>query len=757
MVGNVGLAGYNDVKNVIISMLDLQNLTGHHGERNLLLINIREGRPEVRDDIEGLISESYPGLGLRITSDKQETIDNSREYLQMFVMLFFVLGSFSIIAGTVLIVNIFSMLGEERKSELAVLRAVGMPRRLLRRLLMYEGLVYAALASALGAIMGVALAYVIAWAMAQVSSLTGMQLLPYFLFRFSSLMVSYGLGALVTMITTYAVVWRISRLNIVRAMRNVPGPSPARLDRRLLALGATLLISGSAMVAVGVYHRSLIPSNTGFSLLGLSVGFLGRPLMGDRWAWTASGMVTIMPWLPFPGDVRLFPYPAPTEIFVLAGLFMVTSCLLVVIFNSDLIIAGTVRLFGGRKEFRAVVRTAMSYPLRARFRTALSIFIFGLVIFTVTTMSVVSGLVGNNVIRQITETSGGYDIIAQTGIGSPLDMDPWSVIDTDDSLIHDENVTAITALPVAYAELTRNGTGTSEGDSSNTLAIGIDVPFLEGGGYPLSDWDRERFGDERGVWEGLFSDPSMAIIDGGLGGGIDQTGVMAVGEPVHIGDVITLTTSTGEVEVSVAGITKQSVLRGVFLAGSVVREGLGAQGTGLMLFRLVDGLDAGVQAALVERTFLSYGVQTIAVEELAKESAGVIDGMFSLGRGYLALGLIIGIVGLGIITMRNIRERRTEIGMMRALGYRRGMVMTNFLLESGVISMLGIVIGTPLGILVGYQLWLVTLKDSGFSFVLDWWPIIFIDGLALAATLLSVYPAARGASRIPPADVLRFE
>jgi ABC-type lipoprotein release transport system permease subunit len=43
------------------------------------------------------------------------------------------------------------------------------------------------------------------------------------------------------------------------------------------------------------------------------------------------------------------------------------------------------------------------------------------------------------------------------------------------------------------------------------------------------------------------------------------------------------------------------------------------------------------------------------------------------------------------------------------------------------------------------------------SFSLDWWPIILINVLALGATILSVYPAARGANRNAPAEVLRSE
>ena len=49
--------------------------------------------------------------------------------------------------------------------------------------------------------------------------------------------------------------------------------------------------------------------------------------------------------------------------------------------------------------------------------------------------------------------------------------------------------------------------------------------------------------------------------------------------------------------------------------------------------------------------------------------------------------------------------------MMRAIGFTKRMVVTNFALESAFISALGILIGTALGMIVGYQLWQSSLSD----------------------------------------------
>ena len=71
--------------------------------------------------------------------------------------------------------------------------------------------------------------------------------------------------------------------------------------------------------------------------------------------------------------------------------------------------------------------------------------------------------------------------------------------------------------------------------------------------------------------------------------------------------------------------------------------------------------------------------------------------------------------------------------------------------------MLGIIAGTLLGIVVGYQLWVEGLQGQDFIFVIDWMPILIVGALAFGATMMSILPAARGASKVSPAEVLRFE
>jgi putative ABC transport system permease protein len=208
---------------------------------------------------------------------------------------------------------------------------------------------------------------------------------------------------------------------------------------------------------------------------------------------------------------------------------------------------------------------------------------------------------------------------------------------------------------------------------------------------------------------------------------------------------------------TVIGFMKQSNLNGVFMSASSFNDTYHPTGVSLFLMTFTSGQDIDHQAALFKQEFVAFGVQTIAIKTLAKQITNTIDSFMTLFQAFLSMGLVIGVSGLGIITIRSIHERRLEIGMMRAMGYTKRMVVMNFAIESAFISALGIGIGSALGIVVGYDIWDLFLKGMGMDFVIAWVPIVALGLAAFLATVLCVIPAAHGASKVAPAEVLRFE
>ena len=125
-----------------------------------------------------------------------------------------------------------------------------------------------------------------------------------------------------------------------------------------------------------------------------------------------------------------------------------------------------------------------------------------------------------------------------------------------------------------------------------------------------------------------------------------------------------------------------------------------------------------------------------------------------LMQAYLALGLLVGVTGLGVITVRAVVERRQEIGAMRALGFTRRMVRDMFLLEIALIAVLGIVIGMSLGIFLAYDVFQTYFAQVGV-FTVPVGQLAVIAAIAFGFALVTTASPALRASKLPPAQTLR--
>src|SRR2546428_259844 len=190
--------------------------------------------------------------------------------------VFGLLGFFTVIAGVLLIINIFVMLAEERKGEMGVARALGMRRTNLVQSFVAEGLLYALLSSVVGTFTGLLVAGVILWGFSQVFGASAFGGTGFILtWTDSDLINGFAIGFLITMATIVIASWRVSKLNIVRAIRDIPEPVPHRSTRRQVAAGAAIAVLRAVGVVVGPLRQNLFLHDLG--PVGLSVGVPGPP------------------------------------------------------------------------------------------------------------------------------------------------------------------------------------------------------------------------------------------------------------------------------------------------------------------------------------------------------------------------------------------------------------------------------------------------------------------------------------------------
>ena len=156
------------------------------------------------------------------------------------------------------------------------------------------------------------------------------------------------------------------------------------------------------------------------------------------------------------------------------------------------------------------------------------------------------------------------------------------------------------------------------------------------------------------------------------------------------------------------------------------------------------------------RLFLEeVGGVPIEIEEEVIEIQSLIFAIFSIFKAFLALGLIVGIAGLGVVTMRSVSERQHQTGVLRALGFDKGMVLFGYVLELTWISLLGMINGVLVAILFHYQLYRVFWEEQGAKFTMPWLEIfVYVFGAYLLVLLFTALPI-RKASQVPPAEALR--
>jgi putative ABC transport system permease protein len=127
--------------------------------------------------------------------------------------------------------------------------------------------------------------------------------------------------------------------------------------------------------------------------------------------------------------------------------------------------------------------------------------------------------------------------------------------------------------------------------------------------------------------------------------------------------------------------------------------------------------------------------------------------MLVLG-GIAAISLVVGGVGIMNIMLVSVTERTREIGIRKAIGAKKGNIMTQFLIEALVVTGLGGLIGVLIGLaLIKFVIGGLKIVPEVYS--LDWILISFGFSLAIGV-IFGLYPA-RKAANLNPIDALMYE
>jgi putative ABC transport system permease protein len=765
-----GLAGYGDAS-AFLQPGTVQRAVGAgtrvQPETLTLVSNTGgvEGGNARSDRVAGKLTAALGPLarhGTSVDKPKQEVLEEARQAGDGLGSLFLFVGSFAVIAGVLLLVNVFVMLAEERKAELGMLRAVGMRRGRLVRGFVIEGAVYALAAAALGVAAGLAVGRAVVEVAARIfASFSpaegGLDLA--FKVTPTSLVNGFALGFLIAFLTVALTSIRISRVNIIAAIRDLPGEGGRRLKRRWVALSTLAAAGAGAMAAVAIAGSQgvgtyLFPAVAVLALCPLLVRLLPR-----RAVYTGASLA-VLGWGLAANTVRPKVFDdGSTATFIVLGVVLTFSAVLLVSQNQELLLRPLRPLLGRPSSAGLATRLAVAYPVARRFRTGAILIMYGLVVFTLVLITVFGNVIASTVDRAVADASGGYALRVDYNPSAPV-ADPPGRFTTGRFAGRVRAVAPLSAAEARVAGLP----GLAK--PVDTTVVGATPALAEQGLFRL-DRRLDRLGDDRAVWRTVMADPRYVIVDqylGDTGAGLSAI-TYGPGDTMTIVDPATGSTTRKTIagiladDTAFDGIGEHSFGSPVLMAAGGLREqfGAGAKATSALL-RTAPGVADGPLAADLQGEFLPQGLVATRIRHLVESGYAANRSFFQLMQGFLALGLVVGVAGLGVVMVRAVRERRRMVGVLRALGFPARVVRRAFLIESSFVALEGILLGTGLSIVTSYLLFRNDdeLQAAGGAFPVPWLAIAVLVVATAAASLAATAWPARKAARIRPAVALRI-
>jgi putative ABC transport system permease protein len=209
------------------------------------------------------------------------------------------------------------------------------------------------------------------------------------------------------------------------------------------------------------------------------------------------------------------------------------------------------------------------------------------------------------------------------------------------------------------------------------------------------------------------------------------------------------------------------------LVAGVIKE-LGSQEDNLIFGDLTMTQTMLKQPGKISLLEVSALCNTCPIEEIAKQIGGVLptakatalkqavkarqDTVDRLNRFSIAVGAVVILIGMLVVLttmMSSVNERTREIGIFRAIGFRKAHIIRIILFESLVISVIGGVLGYIIGVLAAKA---TAPMIAGVEVTVKWNPLLGVLAVAVAVVvglIASAYPAYR-AAKLDPAEALRF-
>jgi putative ABC transport system permease protein len=415
-----------------------------------------------------------------------------------------------------------------------------------------------------------------------------------------------------------------------------------------------------------------------------------------------------------------------------------------------------------------VLKMAMAYPLRVRFRTGVTLAMFTLVVFTIVVGATTSGAF-LRAIDDVDSFGGGFDVRAELPLAS---VPPRPAPAIRAAGFDAREIPVVAAESIVPAKVSQTGPG----ESKDYPVRGFDNAFLTATTYEFAAL-ATGYDSPTEVWQAMTRRSDLAIVDQfaaprrsqwGFGPPpeFQLTGFFIEDETFDPVRVIVRDPQSGRSRVlTVVGVLSDTApqdMPGIWTSQRTAAGLFGRRATPTTLhLQLRAGVDPDATARQLERAFLANGMEAKSTRTVLHDTIGASYTLNWLLLGFMGLGLIVGVAALGVISARSVVERRQQIGVLRSIGFQRGMVQLSFLLESSFIALTAIGVGSALGLMTAFNV----IQDSAsqpswqgaLRFVVPWVHLAIVFIAVYVAALLTTFAPASRAARVEPAEALRYE
>ncbi len=573
--------------------------------------------------------------GFTVAAIRRDGLDSSRGAVDLGA--YFLYFSFFLIVAAVLLSASFFRLGvEQRAREIGTLRAVGYSSRTLRRLFLSEGAVLSVAGSLLGAVG--ALAYGGALVAGLRSWWIGAVGTDRVHLHLSWGAMGAGVGAGIV-VSLGVILWTLGGL--------------ARSSPRALLAG--VLESGAVMARKARVLAVVSAAAGAAAILVLAASVAGA--VPDVGGFFGAGTLLLISSLSLAAVILRRTRPRP--------------------------IAG----YGWRAVARLAFRSAAHRPARSLLPVAL----IASAAFIIVSVEAFRKDPGDQRLDRRSGT-GGYALVGSSAL--PVMYDPDTPAGREALGITASEVPGLDG--VRFASFRQR-----EGDDASCLnlyapreprILGATRAFLEDGRFSFAASEAATPDERRNPWLLLDKEPGDGVIPAiGDANSIEYSLHLGVGGELTVGGGA----GGAPVRLRIVATLSDSILQGALVVSdrNFLRAFPGQEGYRFFLVNVPAGRAAAVAGPLADR-LTDWGVRIESSRDRLAAYHQVENAYLSTFQSLGGLGLVLGTIGLAAVLLRNVLERRGEIALLRAVGFRRQTLAVMLVAEHLLLMVCGLACGT---------------------------------------------------------------